>query len=211
MPKSEQPRHTVAIGVTGHRWIEETREILSAIDHVMERIHQMYPDHNLIVLSPLAQGADQVVAKCLLRDQGTKLTAILPMPIEQYLTDFPTDESKSEFHHFLEQAEEIIELPNLTSREESYIAVGNYILDHSDLLIAIWDGQVAKGKGGTGEIVHIARERGLPLAWIQQVQKDHDVDERVLQDERVVRIQFERFPPQNLAPNDGENNGSTAY
>jgi hypothetical protein len=105
----------------------------------------------------------------------------------------------------LEQAEEIIELPYLTSREESYIAAGNYILDRCDVLIAIWDGQVAKGKGGTGEIVHIARERGLPLAWIQHVQTDHDIDERVHKDENVVRIQFERFSPQNSKSDDGNN------
>ena len=205
MLKSEQPKRDIAIGVTGHRWIEETREILAAIDHVIERIHQMYPGHNLTVLSPLAQGADCVVAKRLLCDQGTNLTAILPMPIDQYLTDFPSEEVKSEFHHLLEQAGEIIELPHPTSRDEAYAAVGKYILDHCDLLIAIWDGQVAKGKGGTGEIVSIARERGLPIAWIECVQKDDDTGEKDYQDETVIRIQFERFSPQNSTPDDGEN------
>ncbi|HEY45962.1 MAG TPA: hypothetical protein G4O14_04160 [Anaerolineae bacterium] len=192
-------KREIVIGVTGHRWIEETREVLAAIDHVIEKIHQTYPDHNLTVLSPLAQGADRVVAKRLLRHQGTKLTAILPLPIAQYLTDFPSDESKIEFHRLLDQAGEIIELPHPTSRDEAYAAVGKYILDQCDLLIAIWDGQIAKGKGGTGEIVRIAREQGLPLAWILHVQKDQDVGER------VVRIRFERFSLQNSAPGDGEN------
>ncbi len=145
------------------------------------------------------------MAKYLLHDQGTKLTAILPMPIDQYLMDFPSEEAKFEFHNLLDQAEEIIELPHPSSRDEAYAAVGKYLIDHCDLLIAIWDGQVAKGKGGTGEIIQIARERGLPLAWIQHVQKDHDVTERVHQDESVVRIQFERFSPQNSKPGDGEN------
>lgn len=199
-----QPKREIAIGVTGHRWIEETREIRTAIDQVIERILQTYPDHTLLVLSPLAQGADRVVAKRLLRHQGTKLNAILPMPIEKYLTDFPSDESRIEFHHLLDQAEEIIELPHRTSRDEAYAAVGKYILDHCDLLVAIWDGQVAKGKGGTGEIVGIARKQGLPIAWIRHGQKDYDVGERVHQDEMVVRIRFERFSSQNSLLDDGD-------
>lgn len=203
MHNSHQVKRDITIGVTGHRWIEETREVLAAIDHVIEKIHQLYPGHNLTVLSPLAQGADRVVAKHLLHQQGTQLIAILPMPIDQYLTDFPSDKAKVEFHHLLDQAGEIIELPQPTSRDEAYAAVGKYTLDHCDLLIAIWDGQVAKGKGGTGEIVHTARERGLPLAWIQHVQRDHDVDEKIHQYESVIRIQFERFSPEISTPDDG--------
>jgi hypothetical protein len=105
----------------------------------------------------------------------------------------------------LDQAEEIIELPQPTSRDEAYAETGTYILDRCDIMIAIWDGEGAKGKGGTGEIVRIARERGLPLAWIQHVQTDPDVDDRIHQDENVVRIQFERFSPQIPTPNDGFN------
>lgn len=204
MQKSEQPKREIAIGITGHRWIEETREIRAAIDRVIERILQTYPDHMLLILSPLAQGADRIVAKRLLHHQGTKLTATLPMPIEKYLMDFPSDESKIEFHHLLDQAEEIIELPHRTSRDEAYLAVGRYVLDHCDLLIAVWDGQVAKGVGGTGEIVSIARERNLPIAWIRQTQKNHDVTERVHQDEKAVRIRFERFSSQNSLLGDGD-------
>jgi hypothetical protein len=32
-------------------------------------------------------------------------------------------------------------------------------VDLSDLLIAVWDGKEAKGKGGTADIVRYARER----------------------------------------------------
>ena len=201
---SKLSKQEIVIGITGHRWIEKTPEIRVALDQVIEKILQTFPGHGFLVLSPLAQGADRVVAKHLLRHQGTKLTAILPMPIDQYLTDFPSDDSKIEFNRLLDQAEEIIELPHATSRDEAYAAVGKYILDRCDLLIAIWDGQVAKGKGGTGEIVGIARERSLPVAWIKYVRKDDDTGEKNHQDEAIVRIQFERFSRQNSAFDDGE-------
>jgi hypothetical protein len=159
----------------------------------------------LTVLSPLAEGADRILTKGFLHHQGTKLTAILPMSIEKYLMDFPSDESKIEFHHLLDQAEETIELPHRASRDEAYAATGKCILDHCDLLIAVWDGQAAKGEGGTGEIVRIARERGLPIAWIQHAPKDHGAGEKIHQDERVIRIRFERFSTKNSALDDGEN------
>jgi hypothetical protein len=203
MIQSDTFKQEIAIGVTGHRWIKGSQEILAAIDHILEKIRQTYPDRFLTVLSALAQGADIVVAKHLLRLSGTKLTVILPMPKKDYLTDFGSDESIHEFHRLLGQAHEIIELSLLTTREESYAAVGNIILDQCDLLIAIWDGQPARGEGGTGEIVESARKRGIPLAWIQPNQQDHASGVNDTQGENVVRIQFERFSPQkSLSDND---------
>jgi hypothetical protein len=205
MIKSKPSKREITIGVTGHRWIEETREIRAAVDQVIEKILHTFPDRMLTVLSPLAEGADRILAKRFLHHQGTKLTAILPMPIEKYLMDFPSDESKIEFHHLLDQAEETIELPHHTSRDEAYAATGKCILDHCDLLIAVWDGQAAKGKGGTGEIVRIARERCLPIAWIQHAPKDHGAGEKIYQDEKVIGIRFESFSQHNRLTNDGEN------
>jgi hypothetical protein len=34
------------------------------------------------------------------------------------------------------------------------------------VLIALWDGQPSRGKGGTAEIVAYARQRGIPVVWI---------------------------------------------
>ena len=37
---------------------------------------------------------------------------------------------------------------------------------HSDLLIAVWDGQVPRGRGGTGEVVELAMTRGVPIVHV---------------------------------------------
>lgn len=44
---------------------------------------------------------------------------------------------------------------------------GRRVVNLSDLLIAVWDGEVAKGKGGTVDIVCYARERGrnVVILW----------------------------------------------
>ena len=60
----------------------------------------------------------------------------------------------------------MITLPLALTRDEAYAAVGRYVLDHCELLIAIWDGQGAQGQGGAGEIVAQAHQRGLPIAWV---------------------------------------------
>src|SRR5207245_181823 len=36
----------------------------------------------------------------------------------------------------------------------------------TDLLIALWDGEEAKGIGGTGQIVREALQRGIPVVWV---------------------------------------------
>jgi hypothetical protein len=202
--KPKPSKRKIVIGVTGHRWIRETSELTSAIDQVIETILQTYSGRTFTVLSPLAEGADRVVSKRLLRHHGTNLTAILPMPLKEYLKDFPSDESKIEFHRLLDQADEIIELSHPTSRDEAYAAVGRYTLDHCDLLFAIWDGHVAQGKGGTGEIIRLARQRDLPLVWIRYTQSNHNLEEAAEQEEWIDRIYFEHFPSQNPLPNIGE-------
>jgi len=40
------------------------------------------------------------------------------------------------------------------------------VLDHSDLLVAVWDGQPVVGLGGTGQIVGHAVARRLPVLWV---------------------------------------------
>lgn len=198
------PNRDFIIGVTGHRWMRETKELISAIDLVIGKIIQIYPGHLLNVLSPLAEGADRVLAKQFLCLPGIKLTAILPINLDEYVKDFSPEESKMEFHRMLNQSDKIITLPHPSSRDEGYLAVGRYIVDHCDLLVAIWDGKVAQGRGGTGEIVHLARERNLPLAWICHDQQDHKTRETNHPHENKGRIRFERFPSQSSPSHAGE-------
>jgi len=52
---------------------------------------------------------------------------------------------------------------NASKRAEQYRAVGLFIVQHSDVLIALWDGdETGNAAGGTGEVVTFKRE-GIPL------------------------------------------------
>jgi hypothetical protein len=39
-------------------------------------------------------------------------------------------------------------------------------VDRCDAIIAVWDGEKSRGRGGTAEIVGYAQEQGVPIAWV---------------------------------------------
>jgi hypothetical protein len=156
----------VTLGITGHRYLAEMDKIMAGVESALRRILSTFPDSNYRVLSSLAEGADRILAERFLLIPSASLWVPLPLPEEEYLKDFETSESKEEFYRLLGKAERVIHLPATDKREEAYLAAGKYILENSNVLIAIWDGKPAQGMAGTGEVIALARERGLPMAWI---------------------------------------------
>jgi hypothetical protein len=185
----------VIIGVTGHRTVANPDPIIASVDKTLQAIKTAFEVEHIALLSPLAEGADRIVAKRALAIDGTKLIAVLPLPVDRYQEDFQSPSSIGEFRNFLELAEKIIEMPPIINREESYWNAGKYTLAHCDVLIAIWDGESARGIGGTAEVVGLARDRNLPIAWIYARQK---VNDKVsITDAKHGDIYFERFPNQD--------------
>jgi hypothetical protein len=184
------------MGVSGHRWVNESPKLLNAIDEVLEKIIECYSSKELVLVSPLAEGADRIVAKRAISLPNVRLIALLPFPMEEYLEDFSSKESEREFQELYYQAEQVEELPGSLDREEAYLELGKVLINQSDLVIAIWDGKPAKGKGGTEEVVQMAREQGMPLAWIFYEQTDVDKSEVSLDNEFHGKVILERFPGQ---------------
>jgi hypothetical protein len=50
-----------------------------------------------------------------------------------------------------------------TSNRDAYVAANETVLGGVDALVAVWDGAPPDGKGGTGDTVQAARERGIPV------------------------------------------------
>jgi len=186
MSSPKRARLTINIGVTGHRDLalseNELTLLKSQVDLVLAEIQTfvkaIYKDpfcpfnNNPPVsrmISSLAEGSDRLVAKRAL-ESGFELQCPLPFHCEEYEKDFITRESLQEFRNLLEQSSAVLELDENRepSRQgESYLSSGRVVLHQSDLIIAVWSGEEAKGKGGTGNIVEEAHSMGIPVLWIK--------------------------------------------
>jgi hypothetical protein len=156
----------LAIGVTGHRFLCQPDALIPCIDSVLARVEATWPGRALTVLSALAEGSDQLVVQRVLARPSAKLIVPLPLPEEEYMTDFLLPGSRQEFRRLLACADEIVRLPPAPTRPAAYEQSGQYVVDHCDIIIALWDGQPARGRGGTGAVVSNARQLRLPIAWI---------------------------------------------
>lgn len=154
------------IGVTGHRHLAEPHKLEAAVASAIARIEAAFRPQAVQVLSSLAEGADRLVGKQLLGMHGAQLVAPLPLPRAEYEKDFAGAASRAEFAALLSAASKVVELPPSTSRRDAYRNAGFYVLDHSDVVVAVWDGQPQPDSPGTAGIVAEARRRHLPLAWI---------------------------------------------
>lgn len=161
----------IVIGVTGHRKIENPALLGASLQTSLEKIRQMVPalkSTPLIfsVLSPLAEGADRLLAREILKIPGSMLEVVLPFKKEDYLQDFVTDSSRKEFEELLALAKSVTTFASEANRPAAYEQVGRYIVEQCDVLIAVWDGKPSAGRGGTQEIVAYARDNQCPLVWI---------------------------------------------
>jgi hypothetical protein len=114
------------------------------------------------IRSPLAEGADRIVARealKLLEADGVVLEAVLPLDPADYVHDFDSASSRREFEELLAQAGSSVTMPRVKHRDEAYERAGQYVVNHCDVLIAVWDGGRARGRGGTAAIVAYAEER----------------------------------------------------
>jgi len=126
------------------------------------------PPH-LRIISPLAEGADRLVARAGLA-LGYQLDAPLPFAQSDYEKDFPA--SRDEFRELLAQAgPRVLAIDGGRSdadeQNRSYEAVGRLVARNCDLLIAIWDGGKGKGRGGTADIVRFAARQFQPIWWLR--------------------------------------------
>lgn len=154
------------IGVTGHRYLDDSQKLIRSIDKALKIIKTHYAPP-FIVLSALAEGADRLVPyRAFALWEESRLIVSLPLDVEEYMEDFKKLSSKADFINLMQLADEILQPPQVTSRADAYHEAGKRVIKHCDVLIAIWDGAEAQGKGGTAEIVALAREREMPLIWI---------------------------------------------
>lgn len=159
------------IGITGHRRLDDPDALVPAIREAVRLLRDLLTEHAdsdvvLVVVSSLAEGADRLVARELLVEPTARLEVILPIARSAYAQDFQDKGSRREFRTLLARASQVRQAPGRSTREEAYEWAGRRVVDRCDALLAVWDGQPARGRGGTQQIVEYARDREVPLAWV---------------------------------------------
>jgi hypothetical protein len=148
------------IAITGHRQLPTATEQL--VDRAIRDQLAACDNANLIGLSSLADGADQLFAQAVL-DAGGQLEVIVPAA--EYRAGLP-ESSHAAYDSLLAHAAKVDRLDHVESTEHAHMDASQAMLDRADRLFAVWDGQPARGYGGTADVVAEARSRGLPVSVI---------------------------------------------
>jgi len=155
------------IGITGHQrltgdsawsWVEQ------AIGGLLDR--QPRP---VVGVTCLAVGADQIFARLVL-ERGGDLYVVVPFP--GYERSFQEQHGREEYKRLLGRASEVETLPPQATDEESYFAAGKRVVDLSEVMLAVWNGEEAAGLGGTGDVVAYALTHGRRIHHINPVTKE---------------------------------------
>ncbi len=117
-----------------------------------------------------------MVARAVLDYPDARLDVVLPLTLEDYLEEFATEESRKEFGELLRRCRKPVPLrmrrirddrhdpgDQAELRRQAYRQAGQYVVDHCDVLIAVWDGQPSRGRGGTAETIQYALEQNRPI------------------------------------------------
>ena len=107
MPDGRVP---LMLGVTGMRHVEHSAHTEQIVAGQMHRLKNRYPNTPFAILSALAPGADQMVARLALDTLDANLFVPLPMPPDAYQETFETEASRQQFRMLLNAATSVIEL-----------------------------------------------------------------------------------------------------
>jgi hypothetical protein len=183
MPARAEPRLSLAVGVTGHRDVNlsgadrgaieaAVADVLARLQRALDEVRQAHaaafaPEAaRLRLVSALADGADTLVAKSALA-AGWRLDACLPFTREEYAGDFAEGAAREELATLLGSAGSCFELPGRRAESEAaYEGVGRLVLEQSDVLLALWDGDLNRGRGGTSRVVAEAVARHIPVIHV---------------------------------------------
>lgn len=162
-PSSVNLPAALAIGFTGHRQLPDENKCRAAIRKVIEEWKVRVP--GLVYgVSSTAAGGDLLFAETCI-DLNVPIRIFLPFPKEKFRNDF--DDQTWERAERVMASALSLEVKGVSQKsEEGYYECGIETVQHSQLLIALWDGGQGRGMGGTADVVYFALEQGHPIVWV---------------------------------------------
>ena len=157
------------IAVTGHRDIVITETLKQELSRYFELLAQTH--RRLILMTPLAQGADMLAAQIFLTLQAkySQLEIIVPLPfaLENYMQTY-TEQEQVELKRLLKTASKVYIVPPLL--QDVYSNLGAHLVTQANMLLALWDGTDNAKPGGTADVVRYAISQNLPVKhfWVER-------------------------------------------
>ncbi|MGB3440813.1 MAG: hypothetical protein WBA97_18855 [Actinophytocola sp.] len=149
------------LATTGHRGLSaETATLVDAA--LREEVSKRAENGPLVGLSCIADGADALFARAIL-DHGGTLHVIVPA--HRYRDGLP-QEHHATYDALIAEAADTIRLDHIESDSKAHMDASLRMLTDADELLAVWDGQPARGYGGTADVVDAARNQGIPVTVV---------------------------------------------
>jgi len=181
------PRVPITIGIVGHRDVPaaDRAPIAESIRRIVASYRDRFAHSDLLILTALAEGADQIAAEACRDIPGVRILAVLPMPADEYVDDFTSPTTLGEFKQSHAEAWAEVIVSDLTGttgrtdlgedRDASYQECARFISVNSHVLIAVWDGAEPDLPGGTADTVYYRVPGLVPLPYLrgQQIGSGH--------------------------------------
>ena len=163
----------IRVGVTGHRQLADEATLTRHLVETVRAVRGTTPVSDVEIWSSLAEGADRLVASLVPGEAG-RLVVVLPLASADYRDDFATSVSQAEFDRLLASADEIEVVGPYEggSRDSAYERAGRSVIAHCDVLLALWDGEPGRGRGGTAQMIDEARALGREVVVIPSERAD---------------------------------------
>ncbi len=159
------------------------RALFAAIPMLSSKTREVPPERQTplqwTIVSPLAKGADRIVARAALELLDAQLEVITPFSLEHYKRDFEDADDLAEFEELYrrstkqqhlkgDEAKSNSEAVGASDQHVGYLSVGLRVIESCELLIAVWDGRPPNPKsvGSTAHIVELAKARGRRVLWV---------------------------------------------
>lgn len=157
--------HWTVIGFTGHRVLDKPDSVAQSIRSVLDGLTDKYGA--LATVSSAAAGSDTLFLESTAEYQIPS-QVILPFDKQRFAKDFTTEQWQR-IEPLINSSIERTIVGTVPGDEEAYLESGMLTVDRCDILVAVWNGKTALGKGGTSEVVDYARSICKPLIIIDSI------------------------------------------
>jgi hypothetical protein len=143
---------TLRIGVSGHRLLSDPdttlQQVADALQWLADQLRLSKASQRspvcLQMLTPLAAGADQKVAEIVRRLPVAGTTLVVPVPSDEarYRDSIAEDDPDNGLRTYdqLRATAAVTVLPGTTADDAGFRKLGQWVVDHCDVLLALWDG-----------------------------------------------------------------------